>query len=74
MSDEIPWQDKYEDDKNFGTFLALEHLKTDYPLCIIAAIEKIGEDNQVKVFPSTDNQIINSIIAQKIIEHLQKYV
>jgi len=72
--DETPWHDKYKDDENFGLFLAAEHLKTTYPLFLIAAIDKIGDELQATVFSSTDNKAIDPILAQKLIEHLQKYV
>lgn len=64
---------------NFGTHLAIEHLKTDYPIFLIAALQGKGTDLTVKVFSSieedsTSKQVINSELAKKLITHLNQYV
>ena len=66
--------------KDFGLYLATEHLKTDYQFFIIAALEKNKNGElSVKVMTSLDfknenSEIINKEIASKMIEHLKQYV
>ena len=64
---------------DFGTHLAIEHLKTDYPIFLIAALQGKDTDLSVKVFSSIEEdssskQLINSELAKKLIEHLNQYV
>lgn len=66
--------------KDFGTHLAIEHLKTDYAFFLIGALTYNKEKELVvKAMSSLDfgnesQKVIEKEIAAKMIEHLQKYV
>lgn len=65
--------------KDFGTHLAIEHLKTDYPFFLIGALA-LDEKGEycVRTFQSTDFngnlKLIEKELAAKMIQHLQQYV
>lgn len=66
--------------KDFGTHLAVEHLKTDYQFFLIGAL-CYNEKNELSVrvlssldFGGESQKIIEKEIAAKMIQHLQQYV